>query len=250
MSNSIQSLNETQLELLKRYDGSFRKLDDKANALKKDWQKIADSAKKQIDTTNKLVNDKVKWADTQVSNLISNAHSSIKFKVEGDRNHFYPVIISTSYNPFNFFILRDSVHWDGTWYGRCVIQINGLTTHWGHGANYTRVITNNHTKTRFLARAYENYETGWIVLYLRGNTTYRFISDWGYANFVNCSAKNKKWVWSAHKEQWIDFRAVDDGTDTTYQDKFKSNWVMDLAKGGCQMVARKSGGKIIDTKNR
>jgi len=248
MANStLGALNQTQLELLQRYDRQFKKLDDKANALKLEWQKIADSAKKQIDTTNKLVNDKVQWADTQVNNLISNAHSSITFKVEGDRKHFYPIIINTSLLPFRFFIARDSVHWDGSWYGKCIIHIEGVTTHWGHGANYTRVITNNHNKTRFLARVYEESETGWIVLYLRGNTTYRFISDWGDAKLGNYSAKNKKWQ---YKTQWIEFKPVDDGADTTYQDKFKSNWVMDFTKGGCQMVGSSTNGRIIDTKNR
>ena len=69
---TLDALNKTQLELLKRYDGSFKKLEDKANVLKHEWQKIADSAKKQIDTTNRLVNEKVEWADREVWNAINN----------------------------------------------------------------------------------------------------------------------------------------------------------------------------------
>lgn len=63
---TLEALNETQLELLRRYDNQFRKLEDKANGLKQEWQSIADSAKKQIDTTNKLVNEKIDWADRRV----------------------------------------------------------------------------------------------------------------------------------------------------------------------------------------
>lgn len=205
-----------------------------------------------IGKLGQAIDNKVQWADTQINNLISNAHSSVCFKVEGDRKHFYPVIINTSLLPFRFFIARDSVHWDSTWYGKCIIHIEGVTTHWGHGANYTRVITNNHSKTRYLSRAYEEFETGWIVLYLRGNTTYRFISDWGYAKLGDYSTKNKKWQRDnsgGGDAGWIEFRPVDDGTDTTYQDKFKGNWVMDLTKGGCQMVSRSTSGRIIDTEN-
>ena len=88
MSNSIQSLNETQLELLKRYDGSFKKLDDKANALKLEWQKIADSAKKQIDTTNKLVNEKVQWAEGEINSFKDNVikESAYMYRKVNDEN--------------------------------------------------------------------------------------------------------------------------------------------------------------------
>ena len=243
---NLSALNETQLKLLQRYDGQFRKLEDKANALKHEWQKIANEAKKQIDTTNRLVNEKIEWADREVKNLISNAHASTVFKVEGEENIFYPIVIYTGYQPFKFFISRDSVHWDKNWYGRCIIQIEGFTTHWGHEANWTKVITNLHHKTKYLARGYELFEMGWIVLYLRGNTTYRFISDWGSAKLLNYSAKNKRWQ-SPYDSGWIEFRPVLDGEETTYQAKFKSNWVYDFTKGGVRGISRATNGRIVDT---
>ena len=247
---NLSALNETQLKLLQRYDGQFRKLEDKANALKHEWQKIANEAKKQIDTTNRLVNEKIEWADREVRNLISNAHASTVFKVEGEENIFYPIVIYTGYQPFKFFISRDSVHWDKTWYGRCIIQIEGFTSHWGHGANWTRVITNYHSRTRFLARGYELMELGWIVLYLRGDTTYRFISDWKSAKLLNYSTKNKRWQRDNSRggdAGWVEFRPVQDGKETTYQEKFKSNWVYDLTKGGVKMISRATNGRIVDT---
>ncbi|SFP60314.1 hypothetical protein [Hydrogenimonas thermophila] len=69
MASTLDALNQAQLELLQRYDGQFQKLEDKANALSLEWQKVADDAKKQIDTTNELVNDKIDDLDTWKNNL-------------------------------------------------------------------------------------------------------------------------------------------------------------------------------------
>ena len=229
LASAIQKSNEV-IDLVK---GQFKKWDN--------------DVKNKISWADWEIKNKVSWADAQVNNLISSVHSSVIFKVEGDSDKFYPVIVTTSYQPFSFTISRDNVHWDGDEYGRCLIQINGFTSHWGHGANFTRIVTNMYNKKEFLARAYEENETGWIVLYLRGNTTYRFINNFGTATLHDYSIKAKRFKYN--EENWIEFREVGDGADTTYMNALKNWWPMRLDVG-CVIGSRGENGRIIDTQHQ
>lgn len=95
------------------------------------------------------------------------------FKVEGDGSKFYPVYIHTGYLPVHFTISRDKVHWDSTWWGRVYYEAKAFTTHWGHGAEFYKDIVHLYRTRQFIADRTVHYQTGIIVLWLRGNSTYR-----------------------------------------------------------------------------
>jgi len=169
---------------------------------------------------------------------------NIKFKIEGDSDKFYPVIVTTGYQPFKFTISRDSVHWDSSWYGRCMYAVEGLTSHWGHGANFCKIIINKNYKKRFLARIYEEHEVGWVVLYLRGNTTYRFRTFFNNCNLSDYSTNVKSYTYDNNT---VTFDIVNDGADTTYFDMLKSDFVFDFTKN---IPAKERTSGTINTDNQ
>jgi len=221
-----------------------------ASAIQKS-NEVIDLVKGKFSEWDNRVNHKITWADGEVKKEIHNLESwkgtvdkNIKFKVEGDSNKFYPVIVTTGYQLFKFTISRDSVHWDSEWNGRCMYEIEGFTTHYGHGANFNKIIINKNNQKRFLARIYEERETGWVVLYLRGNTAYRFRTFFNNCNLSDYSTNVKSYKTG---DNTVTFDIVNDDADNTYLDMLKSDFVFDFTKN-IPMKTAKSG--TINTDNQ
>jgi len=172
-----------------------------------------------VPNRSKIKNDFDSWKGS--------VDKSIVFKVEGDNTKFYPVIVTTGYQPFRFTISRDSVHWDSSWYGRCMYMIEGFTSHYGNGANYSKIVINKNLNQKFLARIYEEHELGWIVLYLRGNTSYRFRTFFNNCNLSDYSTNVKSYTYG---DNTVTFDIVNDGATTTYLDILNGDFVFDFTK--------------------
>jgi len=136
-------------------------------------KKVFDLVKNQFSQWDKRVNDKVNWADKEIINFKNNFELDVVFKVEGDNDRFYPIIIGTNYKPVHFTITRDSVHWDSSWWGRVYYEAKAFTTHWGEGANFFKDIAYLVNQRHFIANRVEHNEYGKLIYWLRGGTTYR-----------------------------------------------------------------------------
>jgi len=242
MGFNITEIGQKVLNITTNAANIFRKMYDlhyNPNPLDVPFEYIDENGNKvttNVPNRSKIKNDFDSWKASVDNNIV--------FKVEGDNDKFYPVIVTTNYQPFRFIISRDSVHWDSDWYGRCIYIIDGFTSQFGNGANYNKLIVNRNEKKHFLARIYEEYETGWIVLYLRGDTTYRFRTFFNNCSLSDYSTNAKSYTFD---DDTVIFDIVNDGADNTYLDMLKNDFVFDFTKD-IPMKDRKSG--TIDTDNQ
>lgn len=114
-------------------------------------------------------------------------------KIEGDNDKFYPIFINTNYEPINFTITRDSVHWDSEWYGRLYYEAKALTSHWGHGASFYKTLAYLINTKHFIANVREHSQTGILIFWLRGNTTYRIKGIGISLKDIKATEKNLKY---------------------------------------------------------
>jgi len=242
MGINLTEISQKVLDNSRNAANVFRKMYDlhyNPNPLDVPFEYIDENGNKvttSVPNRSKIKNDFDSWRET--------VDKSVVFKIKGDSDKFYPVIVTTGYQPFKFTISRDSVHWDGSWYGRCMYAVEGFSSHWGHGANFSKIIINRNSQKRFLARIYEESEIGWIVLYLRGNTTYRFRTFFNNCDLGDYSTNAKSYV---ADDGTITFDVVNDNTDKTYLDMLKSDFVFDFTKN-IPIKTAKSG--IINTDNQ
>jgi hypothetical protein len=109
------------------------------------------------------------------------------FKVGGTTDTFYPVLIDTAPswrtgNIFRFIISRSSTHLDTSWKGSLTFYVEGHGTAWGNEANFLNYFYLNgkftgHTFKRFVANLEQNYNTTYVIVWLRGGTSYYFKGD-------------------------------------------------------------------------
>jgi hypothetical protein len=109
------------------------------------------------------------------------------FVVGGSAGTFYPVLIDTtpswtSTNVYKISISRSEVHLDSTWKGAMTFTLEGHLTAWGNGADYSRykwVGSNNGPVTwaTFIANYIEDPTSRFVVIMLRGLTTYYFSGE-------------------------------------------------------------------------
>jgi hypothetical protein len=118
---------------------------------------------------------------------------SESFKVEGDREKFYPIVFNQdgwADGPYEFHISRPNVHTDGDWTGSMVSMFRGHMTNFGHGSNFHEFFANQF-KQRFIADVHHHRESAQIVVWLRGNCTY-FWRAQSAVSLVDFRAQRKK----------------------------------------------------------
>jgi len=123
-----------------------------------------------LQSTSSSVSSKIaelqSWKDAFEQNLV--------FDVAGLSDKLYPVLILTSYQPYEFFISRDNAHWNSSWLGRVYLKVSGFTSHYGHTPSFLKINTLIQSSNTFVSSVSEDRKTGYIIVYLRGNTKYRF----------------------------------------------------------------------------
>ena len=100
---------------------------------------------------------------------------------------FYPVVFSTwpaggtGQNPWKICIARTSVHQDATWKGALMSTFEGSSSVWGNGADYFKFqicgTSSGATYNYFIGNAYVDFTSGYLVVYLRGGTTYQYTCE-------------------------------------------------------------------------
>jgi hypothetical protein len=109
----------------------------------------------------------------------------IPFKVGGNENTFYPVAIDTNLswetsNVFKCNISRSSLHYDENGKGSFSMIIEGHNTLWGNGADFIRYKLVNAPWGKyknFVANVRQDYSSTWVIVFLRGNSTYYFSGE-------------------------------------------------------------------------
>jgi len=103
------------------------------------------------------------------------------FYVGGNASTFYPVLIDASpswetTNTYRFNISRSSVHLDASWKGSTTIIVEGHNYDWGNGSDFLKykIVSTSGTYAHFVANLFEDGTTTFVVIYLRGATTYYF----------------------------------------------------------------------------
>jgi len=100
---------------------------------------------------------------------------------------FYPVVFSTvaaassGQNPWKICIARTSVHQDALWKGALMSNFEGNSSYWGNGADYFKFqicgTAGGATFNYFIGNAYVDFTSGYLVVYLRGGTTYQYTCE-------------------------------------------------------------------------
>ena len=101
------------------------------------------------------------------------------FTVGGSRNNFYPVKLSKGRMRGVFTIYRENVHENGSSFGSGRLIIRATTSGWGHTPlkfSYEAIVQSQHL-FGFIA---SNYRTSYLMVMLRGGTTYRYIGSDGF----------------------------------------------------------------------
>ena len=116
------------------------------------------------------------------------------FYVGGNASTFYPVFIDTSpswetTNTYRFNISRSSVHLDASWKGGTTIIVEGHNYAWGNGSDFLKykIVATGGTYSNFVANIFEDGTTQFVVIYLRGATTYYFSGQGCLLNNANAS---------------------------------------------------------------
>jgi hypothetical protein len=119
------------------------------------------------------------------------------FSVGGNTSTYYPVLINAdpswaTSNTYRFTVSRSSVHMDASWKGATTIMVEGHNYNWGNGADYMKYKILGSTSGpvsfgNFVANIFEDSTSAFIIIYLRGNTTYYFTGEGCLLNNANAS---------------------------------------------------------------
>jgi hypothetical protein len=119
--------------------------------------------------------------ESQTSTLT--AYSSF-YITPGPATTFFPVVFNTNaahdtgQNTWKITVARTSVHQDATWRGSLMAEFWGNSSVWGNGADsFSYQIagtTSGATYNYFVGNAAVDFTSGWLVVYLRGGTTYQY----------------------------------------------------------------------------
>ena len=119
------------------------------------------------------------------------------FSVGGNTSTYYPVLIDASpswetTNIYKFNISRSNVHMDASWKGSTTIVVEGHNYSWGNGADFIKYKILGSTSGpvswgNFVANIFEDPNSSFVVIYLRGNTTYYFSGEGCLLNNANAS---------------------------------------------------------------
>ncbi len=109
------------------------------------------------------------------------------FKVGGNANTFYPIAVDTtlSWRTSNIYrcnISRSAVHEDAERKGAFSMMIEGHADNWGNGGSFIRYkLVNNPwndlTYKNFVGNVAPHNSSVWIIIFLRGDTTYSFSGE-------------------------------------------------------------------------
>ena len=119
------------------------------------------------------------------------------FSVGGDTSTYYPVLINAdpswaTSNTYKFTVSRSNVHMDASWKGATTIMVEGHNYNWGNGADFMKYKIIGSTSGpvswgNFVANIFEDPNSAFIVIYLRGGTTYYFTGEGCLLNNANAS---------------------------------------------------------------
>jgi hypothetical protein len=119
------------------------------------------------------------------------------FSVGGNTSTYYPVLIDAgpswaTTNIYKFNISRSNVHMDASWKGSTTIVVEGHNYAWGNGADYMKYKIIGSTSGpvswgNFVANIFEDSTSSFIIIYLRGGTTYYFSGEGCLLNNGNAS---------------------------------------------------------------
>jgi len=133
--------------------------------------------------------------ESQTSTLT--AYSSF-YITPGPATTFFPVVFNTNaahdtgQNTWKITVARTSVHQDATWRGSLMAEFWGNSSVWGNGADSFSYniagITSGATYNYFVGNAAVDFTSGWLVVYLRGGTTYQYSCKGASLNYYPSSS--------------------------------------------------------------
>ncbi len=108
--------------------------------------------------------------------------------VPGPATTWFPVVFNTApahdtgQNPWKVCIARTTVHTDAYFRGSLVATFEGNSSVWGNGADYfsyevSGISAPPATYNYFVGNAYVDFTSGFLVVYLRGGTTYYYTTE-------------------------------------------------------------------------
>ena len=119
------------------------------------------------------------------------------FAVGGNTSTYYPVLIDAgpswaTSNTYKFTVSRSNVHMDASWKGATTIMVEGHNYDWGNGADFMKYKIIGSTSgpvswSNFVANIFEDSTSTFIVVYLRGASTYYFSGQGCLLNNANAS---------------------------------------------------------------
>jgi hypothetical protein len=120
-------------------------------------------------------------------------YGNSQFKVGGENTKFYPVVFNTGHSwgrdgKFNISINRPEVHVDGQWKGSLQSEIEGHNTNWGHGSDYL-IVRTRANREKYIADIAQDRTSTLVIVFLRGNTTYRWTTKGASLEFANPEGK-------------------------------------------------------------
>lgn len=117
-----------------------------------------------------------------------------EFKVGGDRNTFYPIVFNQDgwdSGHYELEICRPNIHTDEQGLGSMVARFEGHTPNWGHNSDWGRAHIRQY-KLRFVANWTHHSKGQRVIVWLRGNCTYRWRASTSMS-LVDYGATNKNY---------------------------------------------------------
>jgi hypothetical protein len=114
------------------------------------------------------------------------------FFVGGNTERFYAVVFYDNgwgYGPAEFEVTRSSVHADSLWFGSMMLQMRWHSSNWGHGASFLEY-RNLANQKSFVARIQDYYFNPYLLVWLRGGSTYSFRSFGNRVSLVGTYGTN------------------------------------------------------------
>lgn len=105
-------------------------------------------------------------------------NESETFFVGGDTTRFYAVAFYDNgwgHGPSEFEVTRSSVHTDSLWFGSMLLQVRWHSSSWGHGSSFLEYRNQSATQS-FVAKIHDYYYNPYLLVWLRGGSTYRLRS--------------------------------------------------------------------------
>lgn len=153
-----------------------------------------------ISTSNGAINLNSTTGTINLNGIPFNTKAT-SFKIGGNESTYYPIAFRTApawenNGKFKIAILRPNVGEDRQWKGSLVFHIEGHNSVWGHASNYIKYsytqtiphlvingVGSGPSSPHFIGDILQHFESSHVLVYLKGNTTYRWSGE-GITNVI------------------------------------------------------------------